>query len=101
MAIRKGYGVFSYAQAHHRTRRAKGRADEHACVDCGGPADHWSYDGKDPNAYFGRAQTLGGLMLWSDNPDHYEPRCKPCHKQYDTTWSQWDQGQHRVAAQQG
>src|SRR5690606_10192141 len=38
-----------YLGMHDRMRLLHGHAKEHSCVDCGGPALDWSYDGLDPH----------------------------------------------------
>jgi transposase-like protein len=57
-----------YHPKHKRVYRARGKASEHACVDCSGPAEDWSWvhdtDGSDLN-------------------EHRQPRCRRCHKAYD------------------
>lgn len=68
----------SYATAHARVSAAKGKARSHACVDCGGPAQQWSYDYNDPNERAGK----GGPHGFS--PECYSPRCFPCHGMFDS-----------------
>lgn len=63
----------SYNAIHLRTRKARGKASDHSCVDCGDKARHWSYSGPEYTT----------LMPYSDNPDHYQPRCVPCHSTHD------------------
>jgi hypothetical protein len=70
----------SIKTAHLRIRSARGVARDRPCVDCGGPAAHWSYcytagdreriDPKTGSAY-------------SPDPAHYSPRCIPCHRNFD------------------
>lgn len=59
---------------HQRVYRARGKAREHPCVDCEGPATEWSRihgrDGKDVK--------------------DYEPRCKKDHHAYDR--ANWEAG---------
>lgn len=70
----------SYAGAHRRVYRDRGRASLHGC-ECGAPATQWAYDHADPNE---RAElTPGGWRTYSVNPDHYQPMCTPCHKRAD------------------
>ena len=68
----------TYNAAHIRLRRERGRAAEHACVDCGNPADHWSYDNQDPNELVDAA-----CGRYSADVDHYWPRCVRCHSAFD------------------
>lgn len=75
--------AIEYTAAHDRVVRAKGRAAEHDCVDCGRTAAHWSYDHQDPGEL--HSATVKGSPPFSLNPDHYQPRCVPCHKVYDLT----------------
>lgn len=66
------YGLddVSYRTAHERVWKARGKASEHRCVDCGGQAAEWSY----------RARTG-----YSVNPADYDPRCVSCHRRYDAS----------------
>lgn len=68
----------TYNAVHLRIRKAKGKARDHACVDCGLPANHWSYDHKDPNE---RHDDRG--RPYSTDMDHYQARCHNCHKDLD------------------
>lgn len=57
-----------YTAKHARVGRARGKASEYSCADgCGNQAQDWS-------------QTHGTT---GDEPEHYEPRCRKCHKTYD------------------
>jgi hypothetical protein len=67
-----GYGGF-----HRRLRSLRGRAADHPCADCGGQAQHWSYDRSDPR----QRETPEGP--YSTDPARYVPRCVPCHKAFD------------------
>jgi hypothetical protein len=55
--------------SHYRVRITRGSADQHACIDCGRQAIHWSQ--------------IRGTTGY--DPSHYEPRCRSCHNKYD-----WD-----------
>jgi hypothetical protein len=56
-----------------------GDASAHACAEgCGRQAAHWSYDGKDPDE---RRDDRG--RRYSLKPNHYLPRCVPCHQWLD------------------
>ena len=59
-----------------------GAASEHDCVDCGGSAYQWSYDHSDPDERVATEPPLTGIA-YSLNPEHYSPRCVPCHKRFD------------------
>lgn len=67
-----------YTAAHDRVRRRRGPAKSHACIDCGAPARHWSYNHRDPNE---RLHPDG--YAYSADPAMYDPRCVPCHKRFD------------------
>lgn len=70
--------MVSYSAAHGRAYRDKGRAKDHPCSDCGEPARHWSYTHADPDEM---VDDKG--CAYSLDPDHYVPRCVPCHKRFD------------------
>lgn len=70
-----------YSAAHERVRVAKGSASTYPCVDCGGPAAHWSYDHADPDER--TSGRVKGNPPYSLDPDHYDPRCVACHKVFD------------------
>ena len=57
----------AYAARHHRVYRERGSAGDHACADCGQPADEWAQ-------VHGTTGTEAG---------DYEPRCVKCHRAYD------------------
>jgi hypothetical protein len=71
-----------YRRAHQRVAEAKGKASWLPCVDgCGNYANHWSYDGMDPEQLW---ETINGKDTpYSLKPEHYQPRCASCHKQFD------------------
>ena len=73
--------VPTYRAMHLRLDQARGKASEHPCADCGGPATEWSYDGQDPMALVGTKN--GSRVTYSLNPIHYDPRCTPCHRAFD------------------
>ena len=73
----KGNDV-GYTGAHERVRSARGKVQDHACIDCGGRARHWSYNHRDPN----ELRRSDGLP-YSGDPAMYDPRCVPCHKRFD------------------
>ena len=62
----QGDGV-SYHGRHSRVYHARGHAADQVCIDCGEPAHEWS-------------QVHGTTGA---EPDHYEPRCRSCHRDYD------------------
>lgn len=67
--------VPGYRLQHSRMQEAQGPAKEFTCVDCGGAADHWTYDHLDPEALVD--PVLG--YVYSLKFEHYDPRCAPCH----------------------
>lgn len=77
--IHRRRDVCGYIAVHERLAHDRGPARDHVCVECGGVASHWSYDHTDPEVLID--QRLG--IPYSVDPDHYQPRCVPCHKTYD------------------
>jgi len=77
-------GVTGYDGAHKRIVRARGRASELPCTQCGASAREWAYSGGDPNELVSSAahKTYRGLT-YSLDPSFYEPRCIPCHRHFD------------------
>lgn len=57
-----------YRSRHTRVSRARGKASDQTCVDCGNPATDWSQ----------RHGTMG------NDPQDYSARCKKCHAAYDS-----------------
>lgn len=71
-----------YGGAHERVRALHGPASKHRCIECSGPASHWSYNHDDPAP--SQEQVRGGYVVaYSQSPEHYSPRCVPCHKRFD------------------
>lgn len=68
----------TYNAIHQRLSHTKGAASTHQCADCGGEAQHWSYDHRDPDE---RTSETG--LPYSVDLSHYAPRCTSCHKQHD------------------
>ena len=68
-----------YHGAHARLYSDLGRAADHACVDCGSEAAHWSYDHSDPRQLIDE-ETGAAYSL---STEHYMARCVPCHKAFD------------------
>lgn len=71
-------GVEAYGYTHVKIRRLKGSASEHICIECGAPAEHWAYDHTDPDE-----QTCPKGRVYSTDPSHYQPMCRPCHATMD------------------
>ena len=76
--------VVGYYPAHKRVYNERGKAKQHACVDCGEPAHGWSYDHMDSDELVGRNR-FGREVTYSLDPVHYSPRCSPCHTKFDRT----------------
>lgn len=73
----------NYSAAHMRVRQDRGSVRAHPCVDCGQPARHWSYNHDDPDELLGTTGRSPRLVAYSPKPEHYSPRCVPCHKRFD------------------
>ena len=70
-----------YQAAHLRIKAQRGAAKDYACVDCGGPAEHWSYVGGCDAEMVG---SNGHYDLpYCPHPEHYSPRCVSDHKRFD------------------
>lgn len=67
-----------YQAAHLRVAASKGKARQHPCVDCGKPAHDWSYAHGCPTEISSQ-----GRPPYCVHPDHYQARCRPCHRAYD------------------
>lgn len=74
--------TIGYVGAHKRVHRERGPAAQHTCVDCGGQAAQWSYNGLDPNEQRGPSRE-GFESSYSTDLSHYVPRCVPCHIAHD------------------
>lgn len=72
----------TYSGMHQRMRSLKGDASWYICVDCDSLAEEWSYDGLDDDSL---TDDRSGCK-YSVNPDHYEARCRSCHRKYDIGW---------------
>lgn len=71
-----------YEGMHDRLQADRGSASQHSCVDCGGEAEHWSYDHADPDELASTTPKYSG-MPYSLDPMHYDPRCVRCHRAFD------------------
>lgn len=69
----------SYRALHTRIATERGKASNYACADCGEPAHEWAYDHSDPD----EVTTDGRHQPYSYDINHYQPRCKPCHRRQD------------------
>lgn len=71
-----------YTAAHQRCRSDRGPVQNHPCVDCGRTARHWSYNHDDPDEFLAHGLSAHPVA-YSLKPEHYSPRCVPCHKVFD------------------
>lgn len=71
-----------YSSAHDRVRNDRGAVQQHPCVDCQRPAQHWSYNHDDPDEKIAHGLSANGIA-YSLKPEHYSPRCVRCHKRFD------------------
>lgn len=71
-----------YKMAHDRVRADRGLVQAYACIDCSGQANHWSYNHDDPDEHLSQVERTVGIP-YSTKPEHYSPRCVPCHKRFD------------------
>lgn len=68
----------TYGAAHVRAESRYGRASTLPCVDCGDLAKDWSYQHDCPG------EVLSDIgVAYCPHPEHYEPRCRRCHRAYD------------------
>lgn len=67
-----------YQAAHLRVEAIRGKAINHACIDCGRRGAEWSYNHADPD----ELSDANGRR-YSTNPVNYDPRCIPCHRTLD------------------
>jgi hypothetical protein len=74
--------VTSYHSAHSVMTARKGRASEQACADCNKQAHHWAYMHHCPDERRDESGAAAGIA-WCPHPEHYQPRCRTCHRQYD------------------
>lgn len=73
----------TYEVAHVRVSKSRGPARDHACVDCGRTAAHWSYGRRAGDRELVGCARAGGNLPYSADPMDYDPRCVPCHKRFD------------------
>lgn len=84
----------TYAAAHKRVRAKRGPATAYGCVDCGDPANEWSYDHSE--AAFEQEQAVRGdrghvsVLRFHPDPAYYSPRCRSCHAEQRHTVAHWD-----------
>jgi hypothetical protein len=75
----------TYHQMHRRIQKALGKASQQSCVDCGGQAREWSYNGSGVKETkgFGTGVSANILMTYSLDINQYDPRCRKCHFAFD------------------
>ena len=73
----------TYYGAHGRVKAAFGSATKHKCVECGGDADEWAYDGTDSTELTGRVFNGKYPVTYSVWPEFYMPLCSACHRARD------------------
>ena len=84
----------TYAAAHKRVRAKRGPATAYRCVDCGEPANEWSYNHCE--AMYELEQAVRGerghvsMLRFHPNPIYYSPRCRTCHALQRQTVAHWD-----------
>lgn len=93
MSIRAGQGgcrfcghkkpddSIGYTGTHARLRRQRGLASDYACVDCGGPAEDWSYEGGSADERISESDHKG--CAFTPDLSFYSPRCTKCHGEFD------------------
>lgn len=70
-----------YDGAHKRIARMRGSAKSRMCAEsCGRPATQWSYDGFCSGERVDRYRNAPYCYHYAD---HYQPRCLPCHRDWD------------------
>lgn len=68
----------TYNAVHLRLRKARGKARDQVCKNCGAQAEHWSYDYSEANPK--RDPDRGPYSL---DLSRYRPLCQPCHRRFD------------------
>lgn len=79
--------TISYRGAHQRLGLISGRT----CVDCGGPARHWSLENSTPAERLRVERDRQYQRRYSVLAADYSPRCARCHKAHDKLigWRPW------------
>lgn len=68
--------------AHFRVYRARGKAVEQTCGDCGGPGHEWALiHERAIETHFD-----GDGREWSLDITDYSPKCRSCHRRYDRAY---------------
>ena len=69
--------------AHKRIYTLWGKARQYLCIECGGAAQEWAYDGTDPTEQYACASNANSWTHFSSYPEFYMPMCRRCHKGRD------------------
>ena len=78
-----GVGINTYKSAHGYITDVRGRARDHACIDCAGRAYDWSYVGGYPDERVTSDSEQSERRWCLHAAEHYEPRCRKCHGKLD------------------
>jgi hypothetical protein len=82
---------------HQRLRQVWGPAKRYACIECGGRAAHWAYDGTDPTQHYGIANAGKSSYGWySIYPEFYMPMYAKCHNRRDSAKAQQELREYRT-----
>ena len=87
--------------AHARITRAFGAAKQYPCIECGGDAHQWAYDGTDPTQKLGHHSRSSTMMWYSVYPEFYMPMCQRCHKTRDVALAAAELNEYRQMKLQG
>ena len=81
----------AHRKFHDRLRKERGPASHHPCVDCGKPAQEWSWDNGSSEDY--------GTKAIGESFDEYSPRCRSCHRIKDGAgWSPSEETRRKMRA---
>lgn len=81
----------AHREFHDRLRKERGSASDHPCVDCGKPAQEWSWDNGSSEDY--------GTKAIGKSFDEYSPRCKSCHRIKDAAgWAHSEETRAKMSA---
>lgn len=72
-----------YRRAHYRLENARGRADQYACVLCGGAAQEWGVDHGHESLRTEEMDSVHKGRRYSLDLDAYHPLCRSCHRKAD------------------
>lgn len=73
----------TYRTAHKRVQNMFGKASDGPCAGCGKQADHWAYDGEDPNEKWEYFDSWEVEIPYSTDVSHYKALCRSCHVKQD------------------